>query len=200
MAKIDQKELQRQFRVLGQTLTMHNVLVARYSLLSGTLDIALIACAVVFCATTFVSDSFFNSIGLTPSVVRLGLGIVSVVAFFASIVSLRVDWKAKEASHKDAARKIGAELRHYRGLRDGTGKWPAIKSIELNERYWQVMDNIVPIPDKLFAVLKAKHLRKVAVSKLLDDYPGFPVFVLRLKLFFASARNFKRNRKVQDQS
>ena len=83
---VSQRELTRQFRVLRQTLSMHTMLKDRYKKLAVTIDIILLACAVVFCATTFASDDVFSLIGLSPETVRFVLGVASILAFFASLV------------------------------------------------------------------------------------------------------------------
>ena len=176
---INQKELRRQFRVLDQMLSMHGALVGRYSRLSVLIDVSLLACAVIFCATTFVSDSFFTSLGVTPQTIRFVLGAASIVALLVSIMSLRVDWKAKETRHIEAMRRLTIELAKYRELRNASGIWSAEASVELNGRYWQLMDNIAPIPERFFVRLKARHLRKVEASKLLDEFAGLPIIILR---------------------
>jgi hypothetical protein len=189
MDEISQRELQRQFRVLDQMLSMHNTLSNRFSTLSLILDISLLSCAVVFCATTFIGDDFFAALSLTPHRIKIMLGMISVLAFLASIVSLRVDWKGKHASHKEASQKLAIVLARYRELRSESGEWPLEKSSELNQKYWAVMSNIPTIPERSFAALKAKHLRKVEISRLLDSHPGCPLFLLRFFLLRNSMKD-----------
>jgi hypothetical protein len=184
----NKNELERQFRLLGQMLTMHSVLVSRFSRLALMLDVALLAASVVFCATTFVSDDFFSSIGLTPKIIRLLLGIFSLLAFFAALVSLRVDWKASEARHKEAASKLGSTLALFRQTRNRSGGWAASSAADLNSKYWETMNGITPIPNRLFAPLKAKHLRKIEISMLLDSHSGIPIWFLRFLLFSRSIK------------
>jgi hypothetical protein len=45
-----------------------------------------------------------------------------------------------------------------------------------------------PIPDEQFTILKARHMRKVELSKLLDHYPAAPLMLLRMKLLVRHSR------------
>ncbi len=177
---VTQKELARQFRILDQMISMHSILAQRYLRLGLILDISLLTSSVIFCATTFASDDFFLSLGLTPRSVKLVLGITSVMAFLAAILSLRADWKRSEARHKEAVQKLTACFAQYRETRLASGEWPDGKAIHLSKLYWDATNGIIPIADRLFPSLKAKHLRKVALSKLIDTHYGIPVFVLRI--------------------
>jgi len=172
-------------------LSMHNILSVRFSTFSMLLDISLLICAVVFCTTTFVSDDFFAALNLTPQRIKFILGAISVLAFLSSIISLRVDWKGKQARHKEASQKIAIILSRYKELRNESGAWPSEKSGELNQNYWAVLNNTPNIPDRFFASLKAKHIRKVEISRLLDSYPGCPVFLLRFLLFRSSLKKLQ---------
>ena len=182
MSAISGRELSRQFRVLGQTLSIHTMLRDGYARLALILDIVLLACSVIFCAATFARDDAFAKVGLSPENVRYILSIASISAFFTSLIALRVDWKRKSALHKDAAQKLTNVLALFRELREEDGKWPHDRGAELHRAYWNVMNNIIEVPAGKFLRLKARHLRKVEVSKMLDSVPWYPVFLLRFIL------------------
>lgn len=186
MAIISEKEISRQFRVLDQTLSIHAMLKSRYARLALTLEILLLACSVIFCATTFARDDVFTQVGLLPKNVQYVLGIASITAFFASLFALRVDWKGKSIRHKDAVQKLSQVLALFRRLRMEDGTWPKDRAAELNQTYWEAMNNVIEIPPNQFNTLKARHLRKVEISKMSSSVPGCPVFLLRLILFCRS--------------
>jgi len=190
MSPVSGKELSRQFRVLDQTLSMHTMLRDRYARLALILDIMLLACSVTFCATTFARDEAFTKVGLSSQNVRYVLGIASVSAFFASLVALRVDWKGKSALHRDAVQRLTTVLALFRELHRDDGTWPQDRGAELHQAYWRAMNHIVEVPTGAFVGLKARHLRKVKVSKMLDSMPGCPVFVLR---FIVLCRYMKKS-------
>lgn len=179
-------ELARKFRVLNQTLSMHSALRDRYADRALLLDVLLLTCSVMFCATAFATDAALSHFGLSPDQVRYLLRIFSVIAFALSILSLRFDWKGKSAMHRDAASKMSRALAQFRKFRMPDGSWAEERSAELDAAYSEAMQNSTPIPDKAFVKLKALHLRKVELSKMLDSNPGCPVFALRLILLFRS--------------
>ena len=182
-------ELSRKFRVLDQTLSMHTALRDRYAQRALAVDLLLLACSVVFCASAFASDTVLSRFGRPPEEVRYLLRFFSILAFMLSILSLRVDWKGKSASHRDAAAKMSRAIASFRKYRGADGTWPSECSAELDAVYWEAMHNSVSVPDALFVSLKARHLRKIELSRMLDLNPGSPVWVLRVILL---CRSFKR--------
>jgi hypothetical protein len=181
-------ELGRKFRVLDQTLSMHTVLRDRYSRRALCVDVVLLACSVVFCASAFASDQVLALLGRSPENVRYLLRAFSVLAFMVSVLSLRIDWKGKSASHREAAEKMSRAIAVFRKYRGEDGTWPPERLAELDSVYWEAMRNCVPISEAAFVKLKARHLKKVELSRMLDSNPGCPVFVLRLMLLLSSLR------------
>jgi hypothetical protein len=182
-------ELDRQFRVLDQMLSMHADLRDQLSRKALTTDVLLLGCSVIFCATTFASDSLLLRFGLSAQRTQFVLGIASIAAFFASLVSLRVDWKGRSVAHQHAVQKLKSALALFRNLRRGDGTWPEGHKAELHKSYWDTVNDIVPIPETLFVKLKARHLRKVAVSKMLDLHPGASAILLQWIVFFRSLKD-----------
>ena len=173
-------ETKREHRVLSQMLSMHALLRDRYSRLALSVDVILLMCSVLFCATRFARDDLFEQLGVTAQVARLVLGLVSVLAFFASLVALRVDWKGRAARHTDAVRKLTAAMALFGQHRYEDGTWPETCRLDLHRAYWDAMNSGVPIPDRQFLGLKARHLRKLEVSKLMDSVPGCPAAILHV--------------------
>src|SRR5882672_5227596 len=190
---IVQMELARKFRVLDQTLSMHAALRDRYGRRALLVDGLLLACSVVFCASAFASDQVLALFGGTPDRVRYLLKAFSVITFMLSVISLRVDWKGLSAAHRQASEKMTGALAVFRRHRRDDGSWDANVTDELDGVYWEAMRNCVSVPDSHFLKLKARHLRKVEISKMLDSNPGRPVFVLRAMLFFSSLKKTKRD-------
>jgi len=181
-------ELSREYRVLGQSVSMHSVLADRYAAQALFVDIVLLSCSVVFCATVIASDEFFRRQGLDPQTVRDVRAAASVFSFMAAVVSLRVDWKGASARHRESARKLSSAVAQFRSARQSDGTWLAIASSELDRAYHDACGACVPIQEKHFLKLKAHHLRKVEISKMLDRSPGSPLFILRFRLWLAGCR------------
>lgn len=167
---------------------MHTFLKDKYERFALIIDIILLICAVVFCATTFIRDDVFTHIGLASQNVRFILGITSIVAFLTSLITLRVGWKGKAALHKEAERKLTTVLEFFRELYNEDKTWPQEKSIKLHNAYWEAMKNTIDVPANKFVGLKARHLRKVKLSTMLDDAPGSSVWLLRLINLFRSSK------------
>jgi hypothetical protein len=117
---------------------------------------------------TFAETRVISYLGLPIPASRDLLAFLGVALFAVSVVSLRVDWKEASANHARAAESLGrlkAELRDARDVED------------VRLRTSQVLSDLEPIPDRLFLSLKAKHLRKVEVSKALSRRPGIPLLL-----------------------
>jgi hypothetical protein len=193
-------EFDRKLRVLDQSLSMHTTQRDRYARRALVVDLTLLAGSVVFCASSFASDEALSHLGPTPQHVRLALQAFSVLAFMVSVLSLRIDWKGTSARHGDSAAKVSRAVATFRKGRQADGSWPIEKSDELDAVYWEAMHNSVPIPEASFVKLKARHLRKVELSRMLDSNPGCPVFVLRFKLLFSALRRARvKSREVNNQ-
>ena len=65
MNSVSHKEIDRQYRVLRQTLGIHSILRDEYSRKSKLSEILLLLCSVIFCATTFASDELFEILSHT---------------------------------------------------------------------------------------------------------------------------------------
>jgi len=184
--QVSNRELRREMRVLDQTLSMHCFLRDRHKSTSLLVDVILLGCAVVFNATTFARDELFAHFGLSPQNVHYILGVSSVVALFASLIGLRTDWKGSAARHHDATQRLTKALALFKQLRQSDGDWPQERTADLKTAYWEAMNNVSEIPSAQFIRLKARHLRKVEISRMLDTRPGCPILLLRIILFFRS--------------
>ena len=79
MSGVPPDELERQYRVLRQTLSMHAALRDQYARRAKIAEIMLILCSVVFVATTFAADDVFLTFGVAPRAGRIALGVASVL-------------------------------------------------------------------------------------------------------------------------
>jgi hypothetical protein len=193
MIEISEKELQRQFRLLNQTISMHSLLRDKYKRRALILDIMLLICSIIFCATTFAGNELYSFFSISVANGKIVLGLASIIAFMAAIISLRVDWKGISAKHEDAVNKLSISLRLFRQYKNEDETWPDNISEQLNSSYWESMNNIVKIPDKYFNVLKVKHLRKVEISKLSDNLTGCPIFVIKILVLWESIKKAFKN-------
>lgn len=186
MIQVSNKELQRQYRLLNQTISMHAILRDKYSRRALILDVMLLICSIIFCATTFAPNDLYTFLGVEPDNGKIILGVASVIAFMAAIISLRVDWKGRLNKHRDAVKKLSDNLKLFRENKKENDDWERESVATLNQSYWEAMRNIEEIPDKYFNTLKAKHLRKVEISKLSSSLNGCPIFVIKILVIWKS--------------
>ena len=199
MNSLDARELEREYRVLRMVLSMHAMLRDEFARKARASELLLLACAVVFCSTTFASDELYKTFGLAPNISRAVVGIASIAAFALSLTLLVLDWRGRSARHGDAVSRWSDVLAKYRNSRNEDGTWPQEIHKELSAAYWEADRNSVEIPDRRFNGLKARHLRKVAISDLQSSYPGCPRLVLAAMLRVrdtAKATNRIRSEKV----
>ncbi len=172
-------EIDRQYRVTRQTIDAHSFLRERYLCLATLTHISLLACSVIFCATTFAQDDLYRWIGFEPASAKYFRGVASVVSFGISLVLLVLDFKGKAALHGAALERWTRALTEFRQVQPNEGQeWPTKHRKRLHRAYWTADKESVKIPNAAFASLKGRHLRKVEISKFKSRYPGCPRLVL----------------------
>lgn len=165
-------------------LDSHSILHERYLALALVTQIGLLLCSVIFCATTFASDDFYTWLGTTPTTGRYYRGAASVVAFALSLIALTVDLRGKAALHNSAMKKWAIANTAFRRCQPTAGnEWPEARRHELSEAYWNADRESVSIPPSQFLSLKAKHLRKMEVSRRKSEFPGCPTIFLYATVF-----------------
>jgi hypothetical protein len=190
-----EKEIERQYRVARQTLSIHAFLRDSFHAKLKTAQSILLGCSLVFCATAFAGDDLYRVLGLTPSTSRVALGIASVIAFGVSILLLVVNWNEQWAQHREAADQWAQVVENFRSLRSEDGSWPETHRSHLNSAYWRAAREVVVIPERRFNRLKRRYLRKVALSELNSAYPGCPIPLLLAVLTFRDAAGALRKHK-----
>lgn len=185
-------ELERQKRVISMMITMHSILSSKYSRLSNFFEITLLVVSVILNTLIFVDASLIarvTSIGEVNQ--KLFMGIASVIVFTISIILLKVNWKQKSENHRKASEQLFILLQDCRMILDLPIEEKHIQGEEFNKRYWQIINMLEKIPNSKFNNLKSAHYRKVELSKLIDEFPGSLIFVLKVKLFLSSFKEKK---------
>lgn len=170
-------------RIVDMMLSMHSRLRHEFIRLATTFDVVRLLGAAILVSTSFSDSVVWASIGLAGlDTVRIAR-VVSTVLLVMGIASLRLNWASKAGAHEKASQSLAKLKSQVRLLQHGTVEKPdATKKEELHD-IQTVLAELPPIPPHKFHRLKAHHLRKIAVSKLLDKFPGAPVWLLRLRLF-----------------
>lgn len=177
-------EIDRQYRVLRQTLSMHSMLAEKYAMRAMVVESVILVVSVAFCATTFAEDSLYKALHVSPDQARIALGILSIAAFASSLLLMTLQWRQRSAQHSDAADRWSNALERFREAKSDTGSWPDSLLQELSDSYWEADRNSVKIPTAQFSKLKSRYLLKVAVSELQSAYPGCPRLILAAAIRF----------------
>ena len=186
------QELNRIERVVKMMITMHSILRDRFKFYTLLIDILLLISAIILNALVFVDFKYLKPVFGSELSSQLAIGIFSVLVFITSMLIFIVNWKRKSENHSQAVKFLFAllnECRKIQSIEDESEK----KSVALifHNKYLEVSNTIVPVPEKKFNYLKAKHLRKIELSKLISKNPGCPVLLLNISVLFKSIRKRK---------
>ena len=159
-------------RTIDQSISMHAALRDRAVRISTAITLTLLCSGAISAALAFAgTDTVLQLVGidLTKSV---WLGIFSIVVFMGSLIELVTDHRGVARQHGAAVRLL-ADLKsqYHQAEPDAHGEWADTVNA-LTARDSEVMTQIPAIPESRFNTLKARHLRKVEVSKILSASPG----------------------------
>lgn len=180
MGPVKDSETARQFRILGQSISMHAALRDEYTRKAKASEIILLISSLIFGVTTFADGSVFAFFGVSTDAGKVTLSIASLAALAASLAILVIDWKGQAALHNEATARFHEVLQQFRGCRTGDDSWPPDQIPALAAAYRDLHRNTVSIPTRRFSGLKARYLRQVATNRLKDRYPGSPRILLNL--------------------
>jgi len=142
--------------------------------------------AIVFAGEVVIS--YLNPTDIDNSIF---VGMVSVSIFVISLIQMKTDWKQKSEAHKEAVKSYSQIKLQLAALLSQQVITNADYEAS-REKYMSIGSFSTPIPDAQFLRLKKKHKLKVELSKLLGQFPGASLFLLRLKIWWRD--NFQCNR------
>lgn len=120
---------------------------------------------------------------------------VSAAMFFLSLLPFVVHWEKQSGEHANACKQLAV-------LKD-RGRHLGATQFEVDQfrrSYTELMGSLTPIPEDQFLSLKARHTRKVALSRLISQHPGVPVWILHWRLVKENTSAIMRNPKPLDKS
>jgi hypothetical protein len=178
MNKLSVTEFDRMWRVVDQSLTSHSILRDRYSSWSRGSTLVILTLSIVATAGAFMSGSTIIHFGPIKGGIASWLGTLTAIIFLLTLVDLIVDWPKQVWEHEDAVRCL-SELKMK--MKSAVISGPDVETeLDVRALYQKTMGEVSPIPDRKFLALKAKHQRKIAVSRLIDSHKGAPVMYLRV--------------------
>jgi hypothetical protein len=165
-------EFDRQRRLVDQTLTMQASIRDRDQRLSKLLTCTILVASVIGVAFAFAGQSSSITIFGIVADRSTWLGWLAVGTASLTLVELAIDRRGA-AQHRSVAVQLLASLKaEYRRRPD---EHEIVSFVEqVSPKYNQVMESVPPVSERLFNRLKARHLHKVEVSKVLSSNPGMP--------------------------
>jgi hypothetical protein len=163
-------EIDRQERLVDQMLTMQARLRDRDQAMATLLVCTVLIASLVGVAFAFAGSGPVLTLLEVTAARSTWLGWLAVGTAALTFVELVVDRRGAAQRRADAVRVLGALKAEYR-VPPARGQEVA-EAARLSERYAQAMEAVPAIPDRAFNRLKAAHLRKVEVSRLLSEHPG----------------------------
>lgn len=184
-------------RRADQACSVHAYLRDRYERRARLLDYGLMATAAYLLGLSFVEPviGLRLSLGADPKILIASL---SLITFFLSIVQFKNDWKIKAQEHADSFQEHATIKSDCRAITSGARAATAPELQRIRDRYDLIAEIGTHIPENQFVKGKARHLRKVYVSKYLDSHPGAFAWLVAFKLLLRD--NFGVNLLPKDDS
>jgi hypothetical protein len=174
------EEAKRQARLVDQMASMHSILRDRAERRGHVLGFLLLSSSFVLLVASTISDDLLVGLGLRPEDARTWGSALSVLLFVFSLLELRLGYGLRAAGHREAADRLSRLKQRYRTELNGAPS-PS-RLAKLNYEYEVACSVLPPIPEGQFHSLKAAHLRKIQLSKMIDLYPTVPIPLLKLRL------------------
>jgi len=173
------EELERKKNVINMMITMHSSLSYRNKTKALISNIFFLIAAIILNIFIFFDYKYLGFLKFDETIIRDIINFSSLLIFLFSVVFMMIDWSKKAEKHKLAVNQLSRllnELRLILNIKDEVVF--ASKSELFNELYNQTSETIPKINDRYFNKLKAKHYRKVELSKFIDKHKGKPYFVI----------------------
>jgi hypothetical protein len=164
------EELRRQRRLVDQGLTMQSRLRDRDRVVGTSLLCAILVLSVIGVAFAFAGPDHAVTLDGLTAARSTWLGWLAVGTLALVLIELVVDRRGAAQRRSGAVRVLASLKAEYR-VPPAAGDEVATAA-RMSERYSQAMETIPAVPERSFNRLKAAHLRKVEISKLLSEHPG----------------------------
>lgn len=178
-----ENQYRRRMRLIDQQLTMHSLLRDRYAHRSLVLQLVILVGSVVG-LTVAASDGSnpIRLLGINASL-QTWIAVLSATTFVLTLVDILTDWKQRAWRHEDSANRL-AQLKATYGRATVDEGRATLLGVDLAATYDATLAALpTTIPDRAFNRLKARHLRKVAVSRALSASPGKSEFLIRMQVW-----------------
>ena len=180
------KELKRKYKIINMMISMHSIMYYNFKTKQLTGNIFFLIMAIILNIFIFFDFEHLKFLNLKESSIKYIISISTFVIFLLSVIFLLIEWGKKSERHKQAMNQLSRLLNELRSIMEISNSISNSKLDLFNELYIQTFETTPKIPDKKFNNLKAKHYRKIELSKFIDNHKGKPFFVIRILFLFKS--------------
>jgi len=173
-----QDQISKSVKKIDQRITSHCILHERYSILSFISDFLLIISSIIL--TVLAIDEYLLSkiFHLEHHTIRILIIVFTLITLIYTIMAWKIDWKGKAFKHDQASRTLSQiKLEGKAALERSETEF----LISFQDKCTHIQTLLIEIPEKSFLKLKAKHKRKVELSKFIDRHEGLPFYLIYLK-------------------
>lgn len=188
------EELERKYKVINMMISMHSFLYHRFKTKTLVGNIFFLLTAIILNVFLFFDYDYLSFTGFSVNSIKNIISISSFLIFLLSVVFILIEWSKKCEQHLQAVNNLSRLINELRSiLKIEDSSILTHKSELFNELYNQINETITKIPDRKFNKLKAKHYKKVELSKFIDRHKGKPYFVIVILFFFDKTFKSKEN-------
>jgi hypothetical protein len=163
-------EIRRQRRLIDQMTSMHAALRDWGRAIGNLLTCAVLIASLIGVAFAFADDNNRVSFIGISALRSTWLGWLAVSAFAAALVQLVLNPAGASKRRSAAVETLARAKDHYRAEPDPEEVATARETLTVI--YETAIAACPDVPNWLFNPLKASHMRKVEISKLLSEHPG----------------------------
>jgi hypothetical protein len=175
MQDIDIEKLKERKNLIDMMTSMHSELSSKYRNISLVFDVISTSVSIILLVFLFIDNNFLNELGIKTNILRLIIGIISIIVTCASIIPHIIDWKSKKTCHDQAFRSLVDLKKEWQKLLLVKEQIATPEVIKLEEKTNLILNQLIPINNSDFNKLKKKHYMKVQISKFLTKHPFVPL-------------------------
>jgi hypothetical protein len=189
--------LKKRKNVIDMMTSMHSELSRIYRNRALVLDIIVVSFSIILLSSVFIDTNLLSEIGIKANILKLIIGICTIIITNVSILSYIVDWRGRKIAHEHAFNSLVSLKDEWRLFLFDEEKITVENVLRLEERTTLILHHLIQIDDSWFNKLKRKHYMKVEMSKFTTKYPFIPLFFMKFHFMMKNLVEFK---KLQDDS
>lgn len=180
----DRLEMRRIYRLTDQQISAHNALAKRANTNNVIINLIAFATSIILAAATFADKGVILFFFHKTEDANVLIGTASLILFFMSSLNLFFGWSEKYSAHEATAKQLFELKQLCREELNGNILREDISEL-IKRRYELILSNAPNISDSVFLRLKAKHIRKIELSKYIDKNPFSFIFMIKIRFWIS---------------